>query len=69
MSEVFLVGPIYNVAPVFALGCRTQNLHPPVKSELTLCSEEVDVVLELEFEHIVFGDVVTWGGSIHIVAE
>ena len=41
----------------------------PVEGELTLCPEEVDVVLELEFEHIVFGDVVTWGGSVHIVAE
>ena len=43
--------------------------HSPVESELTLCPEEVDVVLELEFEHIVLGDVVTGGGGVHVVAE
>ena len=49
---------------------RTQQIFvSPVKSELTLCPEEVDVVLELEFEHIVFGDVVTGGGDVHVVAE
>lgn len=65
------MGPIHNIAPVifFTFCSWTQNLHPPVESELTLCPEEVDVVLELEFEHIVLGDVVTGGGGVHVVAE
>jgi len=62
---------IQNETPsvVLALGSGTQDLEPPVKSELTLSSEEVDVVLELELEHVVLTDIITWGGGLNIVAQ
>ena len=43
--------------------------YEPVKSELTLSSEEIHVVLELEFEHVVLTDIITWVGSVDIVAQ
>ena len=42
---------------------------PPVKCELALRPEEVDVVLELEFEHIILADGVTGAGGVHAVAK
>ena len=41
----------------------------PVKSELALCPEEVDMVLELELEDIVFSNVVALAGDVHAVSE
>ena len=43
--------------------------YQPVKSELTLSSEEIHVVLELEFEHVVLTDIITWVWSVDIVAQ
>jgi len=54
---------------VLCLRGGTQDLQPPVKSELTLSSEEIHVVLELEFEHVVLTDIITWVWSVDIVAQ
>ena len=40
----------------------------PVEGELTFSSEEIHVVLELEFEYIVFTDIITLGGGVHIIS-
>lgn len=62
---------IYNETPgvVLALGGGIQNLKPPVKSELTLSSEEIHVVLELKFEDVVLTDIITWVRSCDVVSQ
>ena len=41
----------------------------PVKGELALSAEEVDVVLELELEDIVLGDLVRGARGVHAVTK
>ena len=41
----------------------------PVEGELTLCPEEVDVVLELQLEDKVLVDIVLAAGGVHGVAQ
>ena len=41
----------------------------PVKGELALSAEEVDVVLELELEDVVLGDLVRGARGVHAVTK
>jgi len=68
---LFLMRPIHDVASIVLidLGCGgAEHLHPSVEGELTFSSEEIHVVLELEFEYIVFTDIITLGGGVHIIS-
>ena len=48
---------------------QTECEDKPVKSELTLSSEEIHVILELKFEDVVLTDIITWVWSVNIVAQ
>ena len=41
----------------------------PVKCELALSSEEVDMILELEFEDVVFANIVIGGRNINVITK
>merc|ERR550517_1458353 len=51
------------------LCCRAQHLHPPVKGELALSTEEVDVVLELQLEDVVLRDLVRGARGVYAVTK
>lgn len=51
------------------LCCGAQHLHPPVKGELALSAEEVDMVLELQLEDVVLVDLVRRARRVHTVAK
>ena len=48
---------------------QTESEDKPVKSELTLSSEEIHVVLELKFEDVVLTDIITWVWSCNVVSQ
>ena len=47
----------------------TMTIRRPVKGELALSAEEVDVVLELQLEDVVLVDLVRRAWSVHAVAK
>lgn len=55
--------------PVSRICHASCNLDPPVKSVLALSPEEVDVILELQFEDVILVNAVGLGGRCHGVAQ
>ena len=47
----------------------TTRMARPVKGELALSTEEIDVVLELQLEDVVLGDLVRGARGVHAVTK